>query len=143
MDSLVIALKHLILKYVIMTKCETTESTSKIHIGKKSLGHSKHCTYVLFKKSDLDKEWPWACIITATYFVVQSMYHITLQDTPRYLLFGCDVILNAPFVYYWEVIRWCTQEILDKITGMNIVWFDKYTWLAPMSLFLHLSPTHI
>ena len=42
------------------------------------------------------------------------MYHTTLQDTLVRMVFGHDMILNTPFVDYWESSRRCKQELIDK-----------------------------
>ena len=62
----------------------------------------------------LDEDDPWSGILAATAFVVQSIYHTTLQATPVRLVFGRDMILNTPFLADWEAIRLRKKKIIDK-----------------------------
>ena len=62
----------------------------------------------------LDEDDPWSGILAATYSVLQSTYHTTLQATPGQLIFGRDMILNTPFIAHWEAIRLRKQKIIDK-----------------------------
>ena len=62
----------------------------------------------------LDEDDPWSGILAATAFVVQSIYHTTLQATPGRLVFGRDMILNTPFLADWEAIRLRKKKIIDK-----------------------------
>ena len=47
-------------------------------------------------------------------YVVCSTYHTTLQATPGQLVFGRNLILNAPFISDREAIRKRKQQIIDK-----------------------------
>ena len=47
-------------------------------------------------------------------FDVRSTYHTTLQSIPGHMVFGCDMILNTPFIADWEAIRLRNQKIIDK-----------------------------
>ena len=47
-------------------------------------------------------------------FAVPSTYNTTLQATPGQLVFGRDMILNAPFITYWEAIRKRSQQTINK-----------------------------
>ena len=42
------------------------------------------------------------------------MYHTMLQATPVQLVFGCELILNNPFIEYLEYIRRLNQQLIDK-----------------------------
>ena len=70
-----------------------------------------------FKKT-LDEDDPWSGTLAATYFDVQIMYHNRLQATLGYMVFGCDMLLNAPFIAYWESIVLRKQKIIDKINKL-------------------------
>ena len=48
---------------------------------------------------------PWSGILAATMFAVCATYHITLQLSPRHLLFVRDAILNIQHVANWEHIQ--------------------------------------
>ena len=54
------------------------------------------CTFD--QKKYLDEDDPWSGIIAATNLSVHSMYHTMLQAMSGQLVFGCDMILNTPFV---------------------------------------------
>ena len=62
----------------------------------------------------LDEDNPWSDILSATDFLVQSTYHTMLQATPGQLVIGCDMILNTPFIAYWETIKLRKKIIMDK-----------------------------
>ena len=62
----------------------------------------------------LDKDNPWSGILSATDFAVRSTYHTTLQAIPYRLFFGCDMILNAPFISDWEANELRNQKIIDR-----------------------------
>ena len=49
----------------------------------------------------LDEDDPWSGILSATAFVVQSMYHSTPQAMPDQLVLGCDTIINTLFITEW------------------------------------------
>ena len=57
------------------------------------------------KKIYLNEDDSCAGILEANDFVRQSMYHTTLQATPRKLMFDNDLILNTTFATDWETIR--------------------------------------
>ena len=81
------------------------KSTSKSNIIKNPPSHWKPCTYVWLKKYYLDEDDPWSGILPAKDFVVQSMYHTTMQANTGDLVFGRDMILNPPLIAEWEYIR--------------------------------------
>ena len=48
----------------------------------------------------LNEDDPWAGIITANDVDVQNLYHTKLQSMTIQLVFGCNMIINTPFVDY-------------------------------------------
>ena len=60
----------------------------------------------------------WADTLSATDFAVRSMYHTTLQATPRKLALVHYMILNTPLTSDWEDIR------RARLPG---VWHKKHT----------------
>ena len=71
------------------------------------------------KNNDLDEDDPWSYILASTAFVVQKTYYTTLQSTPCHMVFGCDIILNTPFIADWEDISMCERKIIEK-TNLKI-----------------------
>ena len=53
------------------------------------------------QNNDLDEDEPWSEKLAATDFVLQSMYHTTLQSRPYQLVFGRDMIVNTLFIVEW------------------------------------------
>ena len=47
-------------------------------------------------------------------FWVRSTYHTALQAMSDQLVFGCDMILNAPFISDWEAIKIRKKKIIDR-----------------------------
>ena len=70
-------------------------------------------TYDL-NKNYLDEDDPWLGILAATAFAVRSMYHTTVQTMPGQLVFGCDMILNTPFIAELKAVRLRKQKTIDK-----------------------------
>jgi hypothetical protein len=66
------------------------------------------------KKNYLDDNDPSKGILSATAFAVRSTFHMTLQNTPGQLVFGCDMILKVKHEANWEYIRAQKQNILLK-----------------------------
>ena len=62
----------------------------------------------------LDVDKPWDSILAAAIFAVWSTYHTTLQATPGQLVFGCDMVINTPFIADWEAIKQRKQKIINK-----------------------------
>ena len=54
--------------------------------------------YVRVKNNCLDEYDPWADILAATSFVVQSTYHTTLQAIPCQLVCMHGILLNTPLI---------------------------------------------
>ena len=52
----------------------------------------------------IDKYDYYSDILEVTSFAFHITYHNKLQATTRQLVFGREMILNAPFVIYWEAI---------------------------------------
>ena len=48
----------------------------------------------------LNEDDPWAGIITANDVDVQNLYHTTLKSMTIQLVFGCNMIINTPFIDY-------------------------------------------
>ena len=42
------------------------------------------------------------------------MYHTSLRATTGQMVFGCEMILNTPFISDWEAIRLRNQKPIDK-----------------------------
>ena len=61
----------------------------------------------------LDDGDPWEDILSATTFAVKSMYHTILHATSGQSVFGRNMILNLPFVDYWEAIMRRKQYPID------------------------------
>ena len=57
---------------------------------------------------------PWSGSLSAMNFAVRGTYHTTLHSTPGQLVFGCDMILNAPFIVDWEYIRKHKPQLIHK-----------------------------
>ena len=53
----------------------------------------------------------------ATAFAVQSTHHTVFQSRPGHLVFGCDMMLNIPFIEIWGDIRRRKQQPVEKITN--------------------------
>ena len=62
----------------------------------------------------LDEDDPWSGILTATDFTLHRMYHTRLQSTPGQLVFGRNMILNAPSFVDWMDIRRHKQQLIGK-----------------------------
>ena len=45
-----------------------------------------------------------------------------LQAIPVQLVFGCDIILNTPFIADWESIMRHKEELIDWKTKKNASW---------------------
>ena len=80
----------------------------------------------------LNEDDPWAGIITANDVDVQNLYHTKLQSMTIQLVFGCNMIINTPFVDYGGSVRRCNQELIDqnnknkiKITNQTIMEYVK------------------
>ena len=86
-------------EYRIKAKCETTENTQASYILETihQVIVNLVCTFDL-KSNDLDKDKPWSGIQAVTVFAVHSTYHTTLQAMPGQQVFGCNMILNIPFI---------------------------------------------
>ena len=54
----------------------------------------------------LDKDDSCSGILISTAFAIQSMYHTTLQSMLGQMVFGCDMILNTPFM----VVKFCSSS---------------------------------
>ena len=52
----------------------------------------------------LEDYYPWEGILADSAFVVWSTYHIMLQSMLVKMVFGCDMVLNTPFVATWGAI---------------------------------------
>ena len=70
-------------------------------------------TYELEENTYVDEDNPWACILAATAFAIQSTYHTTLQATPGQLVFGRDMILNLTHMANWKFITEWKQCIIN------------------------------
>ena len=66
------------------------------------------------KNNHLDEDDPWSDILEATAFVVRSKYYTMLQSTTRKMVFGCDMILNTPFIFLWKDIRRHKKQLIEK-----------------------------
>ena len=62
------------------------------------------CTFDL-KNNYLYNDDRWSVILSDMDFAVCIMYHTTLQSTPVQVVFGCNMILNTPFIADWVAIR--------------------------------------
>ena len=56
----------------------------------------------------------WSVIIAAMFFTVCGTYHTMLQATSVKLVFGCNMILNNPFIADWETIMRCKKQLTDN-----------------------------
>ena len=63
----------------------------------------------------MDKDNPWAGILTAAAFALHSTVHTTLRAAPGQLVFGCDMILNVKNEAHWQTIK----EHKQKLIHMN------------------------
>ena len=50
------------------------------------------------QNNDLNEDDSWSSILEDTDFAVHSTYHTTLQAKHGQLVFGQDMLLNAPFI---------------------------------------------
>ena len=87
----------------------------------------------------LDKDNPWLGILAATSFSVRSTYHTTLQATPVQLVFGHDMIINTPFIAYWEAIRIHKQNIIDKNNQLENKNRKPHTYIIREEVLVHLK----
>ena len=108
--------------YGIKPKCTTTENPQ----SKSILEHIRPVISNLvftfnFKNNYLDNDYPWACILTVTAFLVHIVYDTTLQSISSQLMFGSYMILKTPFITYWEDIRRWKQEL-------ELIWKGCREW---------------
>ena len=66
------------------------------------------------KNNYLDEDYALSGIIAATKFSVRSMYHTTLKTTPGQMVFVHSMVLNEPFIAYWEIIKGHTKQLIKK-----------------------------
>ena len=45
---------------------------------------------------------------------VHTTHHTVLQSTPGQMVFGCDMMLNIPFIAIWGAIRRRKQQLIKK-----------------------------
>ena len=102
-------------EYGIKAKCATTENPQDNSTLERisQINPNLVCTFDL-QNNYQDEDDPWSGILSATDFVVQIMYHTTIQSTPGKMVFGRDMILNTPFIAEYEYIRLHRQKIIDK-----------------------------
>jgi hypothetical protein len=62
---------------------------------------------------DLDEDDPFAGLVSAVSFAVQSTYHTTLQSTPGQLVFGRDMIFPINHIADWQLIKNRKQKLID------------------------------
>ena len=102
-------------EYGIKAKCETTENPQSNSILERINQFIANLVHTFdLRNNHLDEDDPWSGILAATSFMVQSMYNTTFQATPGQLVFGRGMILNIPFIEYWEAIRLLKQNIIDN-----------------------------
>ena len=88
------------------------------------------------KNNYLDEDDPWSGVTAATAFATQIMYDTTLQAMAGQLVFGCDMILNIPFVADWEYIRLCKQKIIDINNKLQRKNFKPHTYRIQDKVFV-------
>ena len=69
--------------------------------------------------NDLDDYEPWLGILEDKVFALQSTCNNMLKATQGLLVFGCDMILNTPFIANWESIRQGKQKLIEKVTKLK------------------------
>ena len=66
------------------------------------------------RNNHLDKDDPWSGILADTDLAVRSMCHTMLQSTSIQMVLVHDMILNTPFVIYWESVMRRKQQPINK-----------------------------
>ena len=94
--------------------CNKGEYPRQFNVVKGSPSHSKTFTYVQLTKKCLDEDGTWSGILASTDFAVNSTNRTKLQATLGQLVFGCNMILNTPFIADWEDIMRRKQQLIEK-----------------------------
>ena len=63
---------------------------------------------------DLDEDDPFAGLVSAVGFAIQSTYHTTLQATPGQKVFDRDMAFPIQYVVDWQHIRNQKQQLISK-----------------------------
>ena len=71
------------------------------------------CTFEL-DNIELDKDDPFAGLVSAVGFAIQSTYHTTLKSTPGQLVFGRDMIFPIEHIADWQMIKHRKQQLINK-----------------------------
>ena len=79
----------------------------------------------------------WSGILAATAFAVQSTYRTTLQVMPVHPVFGCDMVLNTPFIAEWGYIRLRKKNIIDKNNQLENNNHKPHTYRIQEKLLVH------
>ena len=58
------------------------------------------------------------------------MHHTVFQSTPGQLVFGCDMMLNIPFIKIWGAIRRCKQQLIEKNNQLENINCQLYTYIV-------------
>ena len=66
------------------------------------------------QSTDINENYPWTGILSATRFATRATVHTTTNATPMQLVFGRDVILNVKFNADWALIKERKQTMIYK-----------------------------